>query len=128
MDKVYHRETLPVGRKPKKKKDEHARKRNNIINFRVSPIEKEKIDARIKMSGLPRGLYFIESSLYQEIKVTGNVKTFDEIEKQLLKIESIVSGGISEEHLTAADVESLKTIVQILNSFKCNRRSADDTE
>lgn len=36
MDKIYRRKTQ-LGNTPKKKKDEHARKRNQILNFRVTP-------------------------------------------------------------------------------------------
>ena len=45
MDKIYRRPTQSNGT-PKKKKDEKVRKRNVIMNFRVSPQEKELIDKR----------------------------------------------------------------------------------
>ena len=53
MDKIYRRETQ-LGGTPKKKKNEKNRKRNVIMNFRVSPAEKEAIDARIAMTGLSK--------------------------------------------------------------------------
>ena len=48
--KIFARATQSkgAGRKPR---DERARKRNVIINFRVTPEEKERIEARIALSG-----------------------------------------------------------------------------
>ena len=70
MDKIYRRATQ-LSDTPKKKKNEKNRVRNIIMNFRVSPQEKELIDARIALSGLPRAEYFISSCLYQSILVKG---------------------------------------------------------
>ena len=59
MDKIYRRETQ-LGGIPKKKKNEKNRKRNVIMNFRVSPAEKEAIEARIAMTGLSKSDFFID--------------------------------------------------------------------
>ena len=75
--KIYTRETQSKGT-VKKPKDEKARKRNTIINFRVSPEEKARIDARIAMTGLNKAEFFIESCLYQTVLVKGNIRTFRE--------------------------------------------------
>ncbi len=61
MDKIYRRPTQESGT-PKKKKNEKNRKRNTIMNFRVSPQEKELIEARIKLLGLPKAEFFIETA------------------------------------------------------------------
>ena len=53
MDKIYRRATQGSGT-PKKKKVEKNRVRNTIMNFRVSPQEKELIDARIALTGLSK--------------------------------------------------------------------------
>ena len=60
MGKIYRRETLKTSTTPKKK-DEKRRKRNVIMNFRVSPEEKERIEERIALSGLMKSEYFINS-------------------------------------------------------------------
>ena len=59
MSKIYKRATLLVSKGPKKK-DEHNRTRNVILNFRVTPEEKEQIEARIALSGLTKADYFIQ--------------------------------------------------------------------
>lgn len=58
MDKIYRRATQGSGT-PKKKKVEKNRVRNTIMNFRVSPQEKELIDARIALTGLSRSEFLL---------------------------------------------------------------------
>ena len=45
------------------------RKRNQTIAFRMTPEERQELEARIKVTGKPKGIYFIESLLHQEIKI-----------------------------------------------------------
>ena len=115
MSNVYRRESLSKGKRKKKKKDEHARKRHAIINFRVTPEERELIEARIDLSGLSRSEFFIESCLNQHITVIGNVRTFDEISVRLSRIEAIVRGDIRDEVFTAVDIENFETILELLD-------------
>ena len=116
MDKIYRRSTQKSGT-PKKKKDEHNRKRNRIINFRVSPAEKELIDARIRISGKARGEFFIESCLYQAILVKGNVKTFTEIKRQMAEIGEVFKEKPNLEALDSIQVESLRMILEMLSKL-----------
>ena len=61
--KIYKRATLhTISVKTKK---EESRKRNVILNFRVSEKEKELIEKRIELSGLKKSEFFIQSCLYQ---------------------------------------------------------------
>ena len=45
------------------------RKRNQTVCFRMTPEERRELEARITVSGLPKGKYFIQSVLHQEIVV-----------------------------------------------------------
>ena len=45
------------------------RKRNQTVCFRMTPEERRELEARITVSGLPKGKYFIQSVLYQEVKI-----------------------------------------------------------
>ena len=45
------------------------RKRNQTVCFRMTPEERRGLEARITVSGLPKGKYFIQSLLHQEIKI-----------------------------------------------------------
>ena len=119
MDKIYRRPTQSNGT-PKKKKDEKARKRNVIMNFRVSPQEKELIEKRIALSGLSKSEFFIQSCMYQKILVKGNVRTYDEMRKQLAVIKEHLSKVESTEDLELDVMESLRMIAEILDSFYDN--------
>lgn len=84
------------------------------MNFRVSPREKELIDARIKLTGKPRSKFFIESCLYQTILIKGNIKTFSEIND---KIAESVDKNPKLEGLEPELQESLKTILEIMDKL-----------
>ena len=114
MDKIYRRPTQ-LGGTPKKKKNEKNRKRNVIMNFRVSPEEKELIDARIALTGLSRAEFFIESCLYQTILVKGNIRSFSEIKKQVAQIADAVDRNLHLEDLELGQAQMLKTILEIID-------------
>ena len=114
VDKIYRRPTQSKGkRKSRSKKNEKNRVRNVIMNFRVSPTEKELIETRIKLTGMLKSKFFIQSCLYQTILVKGNIKTFTEIKKQ---IEQIYKNP-NLEKLEPEQVESLRIILEILNTL-----------
>ena len=100
--------------KPKKKKNEKNRKRNNIINFRVTENERRLIERRISLSGMKRVDYFIESCLYQAILVKGNIRTFDKIRERLSAIESKLSDMEENPKLTREELLELRTILEML--------------
>lgn len=112
MKSIYRRSSLDeVVAKPGSKN----RKRNIIMNFRVSPEEKTMIDDRIKLSGLSKSEYFISSCLNQNITTYGNVKTFDVMKKDLTEIkERLKHIEVSEE----MDEESLNKLKTILDIYK----------
>ncbi len=116
MDKIYRRATQSNST-PEKKKVKKNRVRNTIMNFRVSPQEKELIDARIALSGLARAEFFISSCLYQEINVRGNVKTFGDIKAKLDAIAGAIDTNCNLSELEPETRESLRIILEILNSF-----------
>ena len=49
-----------------------ARFRHNTIAFWLSDEEKKEVEAKIILSGLPKGEYYRKSILGQKIRVTGN--------------------------------------------------------
>ena len=114
MGKIYRRDTLIKNVSPKKK-DEKARKRNMILNFRVTPEEKVLIENRIALSGMPKAEYFIQSCLHNEIHTTGNIRTFDEMRKQIKQVDDHLCSIYSTDELELEILESLRTLVEILN-------------
>ena len=87
------------------------------MNFRVSPTEKELIENRIKLTGMLKSKFFIQSCLYQTILVKGNIKTFIEIKKQIEQISKQINRNPNLEELEPEQVESLRIILEILNTL-----------
>lgn len=110
MTKIFRRETLICGTNEKKPEN---RKRDVIINFRVSPEEKRLIDARIEMMGLPKASFLIQSCLYQAVLVKGNIKTFDKINAKMQEIYEALDRP-DWENIDVELLESWITILQIL--------------
>lgn len=115
-DKIYRR-TTPPSHTLKSNDGKKARKRNIILNFRVTEQEKNLIEKRIELSGLKKSDYFIESCLYQKILVKGNIRTSDKMKEQLAKIADALKESEEEDFsgvLSGEDVIALKTILEML--------------
>lgn len=117
MAKIYRRDNLVSGVTPKKK-NEKNRKRSVIVNFRVTPEEKQHIDERIALSGLPRAEFFIQSCMHQKIVTFGNVKTFDAIRKKLLVIDEHLQTVPKSEELDIEVLESLRMILEMFDGLE----------
>ena len=112
MAKIYRRDNLVSGVVPKKK-NEKNRKRSVIVNFRVTQEEKQLIDERIALSGLPRAEFFIQSCMNQKVITFGNVKTFDAIKKKLVVIDEHLQAVEKSEELDLEILESLRMILEM---------------
>ena len=125
MAKIYRRSTLIAG--TEKKKNEKKRVRNVIMNFRVSPEEKEMIEKRIRLSGLAKGDFFIQSCTRQKIVTTGNIKTFDAIRESMKQIDEHLLKVQSAEELDEAVLVELRTVLEMLNSVYGQDLSGKET-
>ena len=117
-----------MGDTPIKKKDEKARKRNNILNFRATPTEKSLIERRIELSGLDRASFFIQSCMYQKILVRGNIKSFDKIKKRMDELEEklVVPTDISD--LPTEERETIRMILEILDKLYGRKSRLPESE
>ncbi|MDT3844066.1 MAG: hypothetical protein LIV11_05785 [Bacillota bacterium] len=100
-------------KKPKKKKNEKNRYRNQILNFRCTPEERKKIENRQKLMGLTRQDFLIQSCMNQKVVCYGNVKVFDEINKSLKEIVEHICSIDFPENIDEDIIENLKTIVEM---------------
>ncbi|RKI27998.1 hypothetical protein D7V82_10875 [bacterium 1xD8-6] len=116
MAKIYRRDNLISGVRPKKK-NEKNRKRSVIVNFRVTPEEKQFIDERIVLSGLARAEFFINSCMHQKIVTFGNVRTFDEIKRKLAGIDRHLQQIEKSEELDIEVLESLRMILEMFDGL-----------
>jgi predicted DNA binding CopG/RHH family protein len=112
---MYKRKSLEKSSKTAKKEAEHNRKRSVIVNFRMSPQEKEMLDNRIKLSGLQKQNYMINSVLHQKIVTVGNIKTFEEIWTCLLDIQKNLNN--SNIIIDDTKMSSVKTICEIISGL-----------
>lgn len=117
MAKIYRRDNLISGVCPKKK-NEKNRKRSVIVNFRVTPEEKQLIDERIALSGLARAEFFINSCMHQKIVTFGNVRTFDEIKRKLARVDRHLQQIEKSEELDIEVLESLRMILEMLDGLE----------
>ena len=101
-----------------KKKDEKRRKRNVIMNFRVSPEEKERIEERIALSGLMKSEYFINSCLDNKVMAYGNVRTFEKIKQSLIDIEEHLSRIERTDELDPVVMEQLLMILELYQGLE----------
>ncbi|WP_026835288.1 plasmid mobilization protein [Eubacterium xylanophilum] len=121
MDLIYRRDTQDE--RERKKKYDKNRKRALYFNFRVSATEKELINKRIALSGLPKAKFFIESCLYQRILVRGNIKTYEEIRDEMERIKDILLSEDKKDKLDDVDLASLQYILELLSSvFKDKKK------
>ena len=117
MTKIYRRDTLVSGVRPKKK-NEKNRKRNTIVNFRVTPVEKRLLDERIALSGLTKADFFIQSCLHQKVVTFGNVKTYDAIKKRLAVIDTHIQAISKSEELDLEVLESRRMILEMFDGLE----------
>ncbi|MBO4459656.1 MAG: hypothetical protein J5778_03260 [Clostridiales bacterium] len=122
MGKIYGKVDTPKRRRRKKKVDEHRRKRDIFLNFRMTQKEKDLIEARIAMTGLTKATFFIESCLYQKILVKGNIRTFSVMKDTLRDLTEKIDRNPDLTQLDPTDAERLKTILEITNYLFGERR------
>ena len=99
-----------------------ARFRRNTIAFWLSDEEKVQVEARIILSGLPKGDYYRKAILGQEVAVnTGNYMS-NRVAKVLEQIlEHLKNGNTEDEKLLLELIRQLLEIRQNRNAPAGNR-------
>ena len=122
MGKIYGKVDTPKRRRRKKKVDEHRRKRDIFLNFRMTQKEKDLIEARVALTGMKKSAFFIQSCLYQKILVKGNIRTFSVMKDTLRDLTEKIDRNPDLTQLDPTDAERLKTILEITNYLFGERR------
>lgn len=104
--------------KPKKKKDEHNRKRDIIVNFRMSPEERAELEQRILMSGKKKQDYMIQSSLEQKLEIVANRKMLMNIQERMDTIETELKRVASADALDMDKLAGLKALIELFQAVK----------
>ncbi len=105
--------------------------KNPTISFRISPRERQEIEARIKASGMQKKDYFVRSCIYNRVCVVGKKETIymlvekvqemqgrlEELAKQLNDSKTDMKRkDIEEMHVAYEDM--LKAILWLLDGAK----------
>ena len=101
------------------------------ISFRISPREREEIEAKIFVSGMKKKDYFVRSCIYNHVCVVGKKETVYQIVEKLQEMQSRMeelAGQIKAEktevaieeirELREAYEDMLKAIVWMLDGAK----------
>ena len=83
----------------KKKKNGKNRKRNRILNFRVSQEEYDLINKQIEISGLSKQDYFIQLLGEHKINITDDYRVSDAIAKEVFQLARVIKkfGKLNEK-------------------------------
>ncbi|MCM1415755.1 MAG: hypothetical protein NC430_07500 [bacterium] len=99
-----------------------ARLRHNTIAFWLSDEEKSQVEARIILSGLPKGDYYRKAILGQEVTVTAGSYMSARVAKVLEQIlEHLKNGNTEDEKLLLELIRQLLEISQSGNAPAGNR-------
>ena len=99
-----------------------VRFRRNTIAFWLSDEEKAQVEARIILSGLPKGDYYRNAILGQEVKVTAGSYMSNRVAKVLEQILGhLKNGNTEDEKLLLELVKKLVKIGQNENAPAGNR-------
>lgn len=84
------------------------------ISFRISPREREEIEAKILASGMKKKDYFVRSCIYNRVCVVGKKETVYQIVEKLQEMQSRVeelAGQIKDEksEVTTKEIGELQT-------------------
>ena len=104
------------------------RKRNQTVCFRMTPEERRELEARITVSGLPKGKYFIQSLLHKEIKIAVGKYQSDRLSLEIRRLwERLDSLETEELYEVLADCrELMKQIIKITDNSCLVKWTASD--
>ena len=122
MSRIFKRESLQS--KCRKLKVDKNRKRNIIVNFRMSPEEKSLLEEKIALSGLNKQDYMIQMSLNHRFEVFGNIRVFDELKEKLRVIEEYFKNVNLDCDM---DENKLELLAYILEMFETVNRNKNDS-
>lgn len=123
MSKIFKRESLQS--KGRKMKVDNNRKRNIIVNFRISTEEKSLLEEKIALSGLNKQDYMIQISLNHKVEVFGNIRIFDELITKLNMLEEYFKNVNLDCDMNEHKLELLAYILEMFETV--NRNKNDST-
>lgn len=97
------------------------RLRNQTISFRMSLEERRQMEARIVISGMPKGQYFIQSLLHQNIQIAVGKYQSDRLSLEIKHLRKAVDEAIKDQNLTElryllSDIQALLQQLQSISN------------
>ena len=106
------------------------RKRNQTICFRMTAEERRELEARITVSGMPKGKYFIQSLLHQEVKIAVGKYQSDRLSLEIKRLQERLNGLETENEeiyeMLADCRELMKQVIIITDKSQRTRLIASD--
>ena len=106
------------------------RKRNQTICFRMTAEERRELEARITVSGMPKGKYFIQSLLHQEVKIAVGKCQSDRLSLEIKRLQERLNGLETENEeiyeMLADCRELMKQVIIITDKSQRTRLIASD--
>ena len=100
--------------------------RRNTIAFWLSDEEKAQVEARIILSGLPKGDYYRKAILGQEVAVTAGNYMSNRVAKTLEQVlKQIENGNTKDEKILLELVKQLLEVGQNRNASAGNRSTSE---
>ena len=103
------------------RKDEN-RVRSKTVCFYVTPLEHTEIMARIKVTGMPKGEYFIQSLLNQKIYISVGKYQSDRLSVELKKLRETMDRLKDTEELLNTAIECRALLNQLNRVIEQNQK------
>ena len=95
--------------------------RNQTVSFRVSYMERRTIEERIKISGMPKARYYIESALNHPIVISIGKFESDRLSLEFKRIrEALQQAGSDDNELYAAIIDCRLLLEQMISVLESN--------
>ena len=103
------------------------RVRSKTVSFYVTPLEHTELMARIKVSGMPKGEYFIQSLLHQKIEIYVGKYQSDRLALELKKLREALETVTDIDDIADTIIECHALLNQLQEVTADNEKlSADD--
>ena len=89
------------------------RVRSKTVSFYVTPLEHTEIQARIKISCMPKGEYFIQSLLHQRIEISVGKYQSDRLSLELKKLREALKKVSDNEEIADIVIECHALLKQL---------------
>ncbi|MDO4779328.1 MAG: hypothetical protein Q4A42_07210 [Tissierellia bacterium] len=119
---MFRRKSISITKSSVKNIDkEKNRKRNKIINFRVTEEEFDLINKKVELSKLTKQEYFFEMLTNHKVEVLADYRVIDAISKEIFLLAKVVKkyGKLDER-----EQEILKYVLELYEEMKKEKASS----